>query len=98
MTDDAAAAPTLILARLSVERESLLGALFIGLGAVALAITVIALALSPGLNLPVLVGVGAGTVLLVHGILRRSAAARAAAALDRLESAPASVSRRAEPS
>ncbi|OYC98577.1 hypothetical protein [Microbacterium sp. Yaish 1] len=93
MTDDAAAAPTMILARLSVERESLLGAAFIGLGAVGLAIAVIALAFSPSLRLPVLVGVGAGAVLLVHGILRRSAAARAAAALDRLQSAPASASR-----
>ncbi|OAZ40015.1 hypothetical protein CBF90_11970 [Microbacterium sp. AISO3] len=93
MTDDAAAAPTLILARLSIERESLVGALFIGLGAVGLAIAVIGLAFSPSLSLPVLVGVGAGAVLLVHGILRRSAAARAAAALDRLGSAPASASR-----
>lgn len=93
MTDDAAA-PTLILARLSVERESLLGALFIGLGAVGLAIAVIALAFSPSLSLPVLVGVGVGAVLLVHGILRRSAAARAAAALDRLEpAAPPTASR-----
>lgn len=83
----------MILARLSVERESLLGAAFIGLGAVGLAIAVIALAFSPVLSLPVLVGVGAGAVLLVHGILRRSAAARAAAALDRLQSAPASASR-----
>lgn len=83
----------MILARLSVERESLLGAAFIGLGAVGLAIAVIALAFSPSLRLPVLVGVGAGAVLLVHGILRRSAAARAAAALDRLQSAPASASR-----
>ncbi|SDQ31918.1 hypothetical protein [Microbacterium sp. cf332] len=81
MTDDAAAAPTLILARLSIERESLLGSLFIGLGAVGLALAVIALAFSPSLSLPMLVG----AVLLVHGILRRSAAARAAAALRQIE-------------
>lgn len=94
MTDDAADAPTLILARLSVERESLLGALFIGLGAVGLAVAVIALAFSPSLSLPVILGIGVGAVLLVHGILRRAAAARAIVALDRLEpAAPSSASR-----
>ncbi|MGR6740989.1 hypothetical protein ACU6RU_02995 [Microbacterium sp. F1-18] len=93
MTDDVSVAPALILARLSAERESLVGAMFIGLGAVGLAIVVIALAFSPGLNMPVLVGVGVGAVLLVHGILRRGAAARAIVALDRLDPAAPPASR-----
>lgn len=79
--DDAAAARSLILARLAIEREAHVGTLFIALGAVGLAIAVFALAMSVTLGLPVLLGLGGGGVLLVHGILRRASASRADAAL-----------------
>ncbi|MDD7961294.1 hypothetical protein [Microbacterium thalli] len=79
MTDTAAC--SLIVDRMAIEREALVGALFVALGAVSLAVVVVAVAFSPGLSLPVMLGAGVGIVFLVHGILRRASAARADAAL-----------------
>lgn len=78
---DADAARSLILTRLAIEREALVGALFVALGAIGLAVAVATLVLSAAPSLRVLLLAGVGAVLLVHGILRRASAARAASAL-----------------
>lgn len=78
---DADAARSLILARLAVEREALVGALFVALGAIGLALAVASLALGASPSLQVLLLAGIGAAFLVHGILRRASAARAAIAL-----------------
>ncbi len=85
MSPDLTAAASLVVARLSIEREKLVGALFIALGSVGLAIAAFVLAMSASIALPALIGLGVGAVLIVHGILRRSAAGRADAALRALE-------------
>lgn len=83
MTDTAARSR--VLDRMAIEREALVGALFVALGAVGLAVAVTALAFSVTLSLPVMLGGGVGIVFLVHGILRRASAARADAALRELD-------------
>ncbi len=85
MSPDLKAAASLVVARLSIDREKLAGALFIALGSVGVAIAVFVLAMSASAALPALIGLGVGAVLIVHGILRRNAAERADAALRTLE-------------